>query len=231
MWSLIGALSEALPGIQVATMVTCPTFRIHPVVLAQAAVTSAVVLDGRFVFGIGTGENLDEHVTGLHLPPAEERTDRLREAVDVMRRLWDGGSVDFDGRYYRAVSARIYTLPDEPPPVYVSGFGPAATLLAAEIDDGFVTLEDELLEEDRRAGGRGPVQTLLKACYDRDEANANAIEIACGASSTRHLQAMRARARAGDDEVYVQQVGPDMDGSFSFYTTEVLPSARRLAAA
>lgn len=268
-WSVIGALAEALPGVQVTTMVTCPTIRIHPVVVAQAVATSAVMLDGRFVFGVGSGENLNEHVTGAHWPPAKERMERLREAVALMRGLWGGGTVDFEGRYYRAVSARIYTLPALPPPVYVSGFGPAATRLAAEIGDGFITMEDELLGVYRDAGGRGPVQTAMKVCYGRDEEDALRVahrmwamellpgqlnqelrtpgmfedaarliakaqvaeRIPCGPEVERHLGAIEARAHAGYDEVYVQQVGPDMDGFFSIYEHEVLPNVRRLAAA
>ncbi len=268
-WSVIGAIAEALPGVQVTTMVTCPTFRVHPVVLAQAAATSAVMLDGRFVFGVGTGENLNEHVTGTHWPPARERMDRLREAVALMRHLWEGGTVDFDGRYYRAVSARIYTLPDDPPPVYVSGFGPAATRLAAEIGDGFVTMDDELLGIYRGAGGRGTLQTAMKVCYDADEHKAIELahrmwamellpgqlnqelrtpgmfedaaalvtmdqvaeQVPCGPDLGRHLRAVRARAEAGYDEIYVQQIGPDMDGFFSIYANEVLPEVRALAAA
>jgi G6PDH family F420-dependent oxidoreductase len=268
-WSVIGALSEALPGVKVSTMVTCPTFRIHPVVLAQAAATSTVMLDGHFVFGVGSGENLNEHVTGAYWPPAKERMERLREAVALMRRMWEGGQVDFEGRYYRVNSARIYTLPDEPPPVYVSGFGPAATRLAAEIGDGFVTTDDELIRVYRDAGGRGPVQGAMKVCYGSDEGQAVEIahrmwateslpgqlnqelrtpgmfedatslvtkeqvaeEVPCGPDVTRHLETIESHARAGYDEVYVQQIGPDMEGFFSVYANEVLPTARRLAAA
>jgi G6PDH family F420-dependent oxidoreductase len=268
-WSVIGALAEAVPGLQVTTMVTCPTFRVHPVVLAQAAATSAVMHDGRFVFGVGSGEHLNEHVTGASWPATKERLERLREAVALMRRLWEGGTVNFDGRFYRAVNARIYTLADEPPPVYVSGFGPAATRLAAEIGDGFVTMEDGLVDVYRGGGGRGPVQTAMKVCYDRDEGTAIdtahrmwatellpgqlnqelgtphmfedasrlvgraqvAEAVPCGPDLARHLAAVEARVRAGYDEIYVQQIGPDMDGFFSLYADHVLPTFRRLAAA
>jgi|GEM_PF-2617566 len=115
-WPVIGALSEAVPGLRVSTMVTCPTLRIHPVVMAHAAATAAVMLEGRFVFRVGSGENLNEHVTGRPWPPARDRLERLREAVELIRRLWDGGNVNFDGRHYRAVNARLYTVPAEPPP-------------------------------------------------------------------------------------------------------------------
>lgn len=171
-WSLIGALSQAVPGLPVASMVTCPIIRINPVILAQAAATSAVLLDGKFNFGVGTGENLNEHVWGAPWPPAKERLERLREAVSLMRLLWSGDNVDFEGRYYRAVNARIYTLPERPPPIYVSGLAPLSTKLAAEIGDGFVTVKPDLVDSYRSAGGKGPVQTGTKACYDRDETRA-----------------------------------------------------------
>jgi G6PDH family F420-dependent oxidoreductase len=152
-------------------MVTCPIIRINPVILAQAAATSAVLLDGQFTFGVGTGENLNEHVWGAPWPPAKERLDRLREAVELMRLLWSGEN-DFDGRYYRAVNARIYTLPDRPPPIFVSGLARLSTKLAAEIGDGYVTVKPELVGAYRDAGGTGPVQTGTKACYDADEGRA-----------------------------------------------------------
>lgn len=268
-WAVIGALSEAVPEMPVSTMVTCPILRIHPVVVAQAAATSAVMLGGRFSFGVGTGENLNEHVIGAPWPPAKERIARLREAVELMRRLWEGDTVDFEGRFYRAVRARLYTVPDEPPPVYVSAFGPAATRLAVEIGDGYVTMDPELLALYREHGGRGKAQTALKACFDADEAHA--VEIAhrtwgvelvpgqlnqelatpsmfesvaplvppeevarhmpCGPNAARHVEALEQRVAAGFDEVYVQQIGPDMAGFFNLYATEVLPAARRQAAA
>lgn len=264
-WAVIGALSEAVPELPVSTMVTCPILRVHPVVLAQAAATSAVMLQGRFVFGVGTGENLNEHVTGERWPPAKERMERLREAVDLMRRLWDGGNVDFEGRYFRAVNARIYTLPDAPPPVYVSGFGPIATRLAAEIGDGYVTTDANLLSVYKEAGGRGATQTIVKACVEEDERQAVEIahrtwamellpgqlnqelptpssfeaasqlvtreqvaqKVPCGTDPERHLQALEEKVSAGFDEVYVQQVGPDMDAFFDLYATKVLPEVRQ----
>lgn len=175
-WSMIGALAQAVPGMAISTMVTCPIIRINPVVLAQAAATSSVLLDGKFIFGVGTGENLNEHVWGAPWPPAKERLARLREALDLIRLLWAGGNVDFEGRYYRAVNARLYTLPERPPPVFVSGLAPLSTKLAAEIGDGYVTVNPELVNAYRQAGGTGPVQTGTKACFDSDEGRA--VEIA-----------------------------------------------------
>jgi G6PDH family F420-dependent oxidoreductase len=268
-WSVIGALSAAVPGTPVCTMVSCPTFRVHPVIVAHAAATAAVMLDGRFALGVGSGENLNEHVTGLPWPAAGERLQRMREAIELMRRLWDGGNVNFEGRFYRAVNARLYTVPEEPPPVYVSGFGPAAIRLAAEVGDGVVTMDPELLGVYSDSGGRGVRQTAFKASFSRDVREARDVahrtwatealpgqlnqELAtpgmfesastlvgpeqvsslmpCGPDPRAHLDALESRLAAGFDEVYVQQVGRDMDGFFSLYATEILPQARQPRAA
>ena len=122
-WSVIGALSQAC-SLPVTTAVTCPTVRIHPAIVAQAAATSAVLLDGRFQLGVGSGEALNEHVTGARWPSVTRDFEMLEEAVDVMRELWTGDYVTSHGEHYTVENARIYTRPESPPPVYVSGFGP-----------------------------------------------------------------------------------------------------------
>jgi G6PDH family F420-dependent oxidoreductase len=171
-WSVIGALATATPGMHVTTAVTCPTLRIHPAVLAQAAATSAVLLEGRFAFGIGSGEALNEHILGTHWPEADVRLEMLEEAVDVMRGLWRGRQFSHRGRHYTVENARIYTLPDEPPPVLVSGFGPKSVDLAGRIGDGYVTTmpDAELLRRFRDAGGDGKIaQAGTKVCWGPDE--------------------------------------------------------------
>src|ERR1700754_4479333 len=115
-WSAIGAIAQAT-DLPLGTGVTCPTVRIHPAVLAQAAATSSLLLGGRFTFGVGSGEALNEHVLGDRWPGADERLEMLEEAVDVMRELWTGSVVDHRGRHYTVQSARIYDVPDTPPPV------------------------------------------------------------------------------------------------------------------
>src|SRR3712207_1614374 len=107
--------------------VTCPTVRIHPAIIAQAAATAAVQLDGRFVLGVGSGEALNEHVLGDQWPSVGVRLEMLEEAIDVIRTLHEGEEISFHGTYYEVQDARIYTLPAEPVPIYVSGFGPQAT--------------------------------------------------------------------------------------------------------
>ncbi|GLY42960.1 LLM class F420-dependent oxidoreductase [Amycolatopsis sp. NBRC 101858] len=173
-WSVIGALSEAV-SLPITTAVTCPTVRIHPAVLAQAAATAAVQLDGRFVLGVGSGEALNEHVLGDAWPSAGQRLEMLEEAVDVIRKLHAAGlrgeAVSHHGKHYEVQDARIYTMPAEPVPIYVSGFGPQATELAGRIGDGYCTVaaDADLVRAFREAGGDGkPVQAGMKVCWDAD---------------------------------------------------------------
>lgn len=166
-WSVIGALSQAC-SLPVTTAVTCPIMRIHPAVVAQAAATSAAQLEGRFVLGLGTGEALNEHITGEHWPPPASRREMLDEAVSVIRKLFTGKQVTHHGRYFTVEQARIYTLPQEPAPIYISGFGPRAARLAGRIGDGFQCAmpSGELVSEFREAGGAGkPTQAGMKVCH------------------------------------------------------------------
>jgi G6PDH family F420-dependent oxidoreductase len=170
-WSVIGALATATPGLHVTTAVTCPTVRIHPAVIAQAAATSAVLLQGRFALGVGSGEALNEHILGDRWPEADVRLELLEEAIDVIRGLWAGGQYSHRGRHYTVENARIYTLPDEPPEILVSGFGPKAIDLAARIGDGYCAVmpDAEMVERFRAGGGgRKPVQGGTKVCWGPD---------------------------------------------------------------
>ena len=172
MWSVIGAIATAVPGMQVTTAVTCPTVRIHPAIIAQAAATSAVLLEGRFELGVGTGEALNEHILGDGWPEADVRLEMLEEAVEVMRGLWEGGQFSHYGPHYAVENARIYTLPDTPPDVLVSGFGPKAIDLAGRIGDGFCSVapDKDAVERFRAAGGGGKlVQGGTKVCWGPDE--------------------------------------------------------------
>src|ERR1700712_2063319 len=155
-WSTIGAIAGATRAMHVTTAVTCPTVRIHPAIVAQAAATSATLLDGRFTLGVGTGEALNEHILGDPWLGIEQRLSMLEEAVEIMRALWDGGNVSFDGQPYVVDRARLYSLPDAPPPVYVSAFGPKAADTAGRIGEGFinVTPDADLLRAYRDAGGK-----------------------------------------------------------------------------
>src|SRR3954463_2041495 len=174
-WSVIGALSEAVPGMPVTTAVTCPTVRIHPAVLAQAAATAAVQLHGEFVLGVGSGEALNEHILGDPWPTADVRLEMLEEAIEVIRELWTGSQVEHYGDHYAVENARLYTLPDEPPPILVSGFGPKSVDLAARIGDGYCVVgpAKDLIDRYRsNGGGDKPVHSGTKVCWGPDEAQA-----------------------------------------------------------
>ena len=170
-WSTIGALSQAC-SLPITTAVTCPTVRIHPAVIAQAAATSAVLTGGRFRLGVGTGEALNEHIFGDAWPEAEVRLEMLEEAVEIMRELWKGGTVSYRGRHYTVENARIYTLPETPVEILISGFGPKATSMAARIGEGYIsTMPDgDLVKRFRAEGGGDRVcQAGFKAAFAGDE--------------------------------------------------------------
>ena len=174
-WSVIGALAQATEKMKVTTAVTCPTVRVHPAIVAHAAATSAVLLEGRFALGVGSGEALNEHILGDRWPPAAERLEMLEEAVEVIRLLWEGGVQSHRGTHYRVEHARIYDLPEQAPPMIVSGFGPQAISLAARIGDGFATVQpDRDAVEQFRGDAAGGASKLVaggtKVCWGEDEA-------------------------------------------------------------
>jgi len=250
-------------SLPITTAVTCPTVRIHPAIIAQAAATAAVQCDNRFVLGVGSGEALNEHVLGDAWPHADERLDMLEEAVELIRKLHTGEEVTHSGAHYDVVNARVHTLPDRPVPIYVSGFGPKAARLAGRIGDGFVcTMPDrDLVDAFREHAGDKPAQAGFKVCYaaDADDAVRTAHRLWANeqlpgelaqilptpahfeqastlvtpemvAGSVPHgpdpqpyVDAVREFADAGFDEVYVQQIGPEQDAFFEFWTREVAP--------
>jgi coenzyme F420-dependent glucose-6-phosphate dehydrogenase len=166
-WSTLGGIAQATESIRVGTGVTCPTIRIHPAIVAQAAATVATMMPGRFFLGVGTGENLNEHVLGDRWPLPDERLELLEEAVEVMRLLWQGGEQTHRGKHYTVDHARIYTLPDEPVPVYVAAAQPNAAELAGRIGDGLIsTSPDE--EVVQKYGGKGDKIGMMHVAYDRD---------------------------------------------------------------
>ena len=173
-WSVIGSIAQATEQ-KVTTAVTCPTTRIHPAIIAQAAATASLLLDGRFCLGVGTGEALNEHILGDRWPEADERLEILEEAVEVIRTLWQGGVQSHRGRHYRVENARVYDLPDPPPPILVSGFGPKAIDVAARIGDGFCTVGPDAESVDRFRSNAKPgaiVQGGIKVCWGEDEKQA-----------------------------------------------------------
>jgi G6PDH family F420-dependent oxidoreductase len=174
-WSVIGAIAHATSRMKVTTAVTCPTMRLHPAIVAQAAATSSLLLDGRFALGLGTGEALNEHILGDRWPEADERLEMLEEAVEVIRTLLQGGKRSHRGRHYRVENAQIYDLPARVPPILISAFGEKSTELAAQIGDGLCTVspEKEAVEKFRsEAGGEKLVAGAMKVCWADDERDA-----------------------------------------------------------
>jgi G6PDH family F420-dependent oxidoreductase len=188
-WSVIGALAEAT-SLPVTTGVTCPTVRIHPAVIAQAAATSAVMHQGRFQLGVGSGEALNEHILGDRWPEADVRLEMLEEAVEVMRMLWQGGQRSHHGKHYTVENARVYDLPDEPPKIIVSGFGPKAVDLAVRIGDGFATTSPD--SSYREKGGRGPVHAARRSATGRTSSRRARRRTGCG--RTRRCRASSPRS-------------------------------------
>jgi coenzyme F420-dependent glucose-6-phosphate dehydrogenase len=173
-WSLLGAVAASTSEVRIGVGVTCPIIRIHPAILAQATATTSLLSDGRFFFGIGTGEALNEHILGDRWPPIDVRLAMLEEAVEVIRRLWEGETVDHRGDFYTVENARLFDPPTEAPPVIASGFGPKAVALAARIGDGYwgVAPDADALGRYRDAGGTGPRYAQLHACWAEDPAEA-----------------------------------------------------------
>jgi G6PDH family F420-dependent oxidoreductase len=177
---VIGGIAAATERLELGTGVTCPLIRIHPAIVAQAAATSAAMLPGRFFLGVGTGENLNEHILGNRWPSSGLRLEMLEEAIRLMRRLWEGELTTFRGEHYRVESARLYTLPDHPMRVIVAASGEDAAELAGRVGDGIICTapKRELLDEYESAGGAGPKLGQLTVCWARseDEARKTALE-------------------------------------------------------
>jgi coenzyme F420-dependent glucose-6-phosphate dehydrogenase len=174
-WTVIGAIANATSALRLGTGVTCPTARYHPAVVAQAAATAACLMPGRFFLGVGTGENLNEHIVGTRWPPYEIRASMLEEAVEIIRALWAGETVDHHGQHFTVENARLYTLPEEPPPIVVAASGPKSAKLAGRIGDGLINFQAaaEIVEAFDGAGKPGrPHYLQVNVCWNKDEAEA-----------------------------------------------------------
>jgi G6PDH family F420-dependent oxidoreductase len=244
-WSVLGAIAQATRRLRLGTGVTAPIRRTPPYLVAQAAATVATLLPGRFFFGVGTGEDLNEHITGEWWPSSEVRRDMLEEAVDVIRKLWAGGTVHHFGRRYMVDNARLYSRPAEPPPIVIAAAGSEGAELAGRIGDGLIAVEPDvqLVEAFAGASGEGkPRYGQLDVCVAGDEAEARRIVhrqwTAPAAIPPRLLTRLRVPADfeavadliadAGFDHVHVHQVGADQETFFRFYEREVLPRLREL---
>jgi coenzyme F420-dependent glucose-6-phosphate dehydrogenase len=174
-WSVLGAIAASTERLRVGTGVTCPMIRIHPAIVAQAAATMETLMPGRFMLGLGTGENLNEHITGDRWPSATERRRMLEEAIEVIRELWNGELTDHHGEHYTVIDAKLYTLPEQPPPILVAASGQKSAELAGRLADGLVGTapDEETLKAFDDAGGSGkPRYAQVTLCYARDERTA-----------------------------------------------------------
>lgn len=266
-WGVLGGVAQVTEKLDLVTGVTCPTIRIHPAIVAHAAATAACLLPGRFSLGIGTGENLNEHVLGDRWPRAGIRRAMVEEAIEVMRKLWEGGNTNHSGRYYTVENARIYDVPDDPIPILLAASGDRAVEVAGGKADGLISLapDDETIGKFERAGGEGkPKYAEVTVMWHQDEAEAEkkAAElwpivgmggeltqelplprhfdqaadnvsagdvldkVACGPDPERHVEMIKRYVDAGYTHIWIHQIGPDQEGFFNFYESQVLPALR-----
>lgn len=175
-WAVLGAVAHATERVGLYTYVTCPTMRYHPAIVAQQAATIQIMADGRFTLGLGSGENLNEHVVGRGWPTIERRHDMLREAIKIMRELFGGRLVDWRGEYFQVDSARLWDLPDVPVGLGVAMSGAkgveklcklADHLIAVQPDKDLVAAWHAARQTANGAEG-GRVIGQIPVCWDPD---------------------------------------------------------------
>jgi len=137
-WTVLGGIAQATDRLRLGTGVTCPIMRIHPAIIAHASATTAAMFGDRFFLGLGAGENLNEHILGDRWPPPPERQEMLAEAIEIIRRLWSGEVVSYEGGYYQVDEARLFTLPESAPDIILAASGQDSAQLAAETCDGLM---------------------------------------------------------------------------------------------
>ena len=166
-WGVIGAIAASTEELRLGTGVTCPIIRTHPAIIAHAAATAAELMPGRFFLGLGSGERLNEHVTGEYWPPADVRHGMLAEPVEIIRELWRGELTDYRGAYFVVENARIYSLPPQPPPIYIAASGTQAARLAGSDSDGLISTapKREIIEAFESQGNKGPKYGQITVCW------------------------------------------------------------------
>lgn len=191
-WGVLGAIAQATERIRVGTGVTCPTVRLHPAIVAQAAATAGCLMPGRFFLGVGSGEALNEHILGHRWPPAPVRLEMLEEAIAVIRLLWEGGSRNHYGTHYTVEDATVFDLPDPLPEIVVAGSGAKAAALAGRTGDGFwgTAPSRETLATFESEGGAGKPrygQTTVCWADDEQQARKTALQVWPNAGMTGQL--------------------------------------------
>jgi coenzyme F420-dependent glucose-6-phosphate dehydrogenase len=178
-WGVIGAIAQATERLRLGTAVTCPLIRMHPVLVAQAAATSALLMDGRFFLGVGTGEALNEHITGARWPRPDERLDMLDEALEIITKLWRGEYETYRGRHYTVEQARIYDVPGSPPPLIVAAAAEQAAKLAAKWGDGMISTAPakDVVDAYKQAGGAEPIYGKVTGAFAASKEDALRIAV------------------------------------------------------
>ncbi|NMN93989.1 LLM class F420-dependent oxidoreductase [Antrihabitans stalactiti] len=180
-WSVLGAVAHATSRMELMTYVTCPTMRYHPAVVAQKAATMQILSDGRFTLGLGSGENLNEHVVGAGWPGVETRQEMLGEAIQIIRELHNGGLVDWRGEHFRVDSARLWDLPKVPVPLAVAVSGDKSIERFAPLADHMIAVAPEKELVDAWSHARRPATGLstgsrvigqIPICWDTDREKA-----------------------------------------------------------
>jgi coenzyme F420-dependent glucose-6-phosphate dehydrogenase len=176
-WGVIGAIAEATERIELGTAVTCPLIRIHPAIVAHAAATAQALMEGRFFLGVGTGENLNEHVLGDRWPRADERLEMLGEAVDIIRALLGGDYETYRGKHYTVEQAKLYDAPESPPPIVIAAKAESAAKLAAAKGDGTMNTspDGDIVKTFKNAGGSGPIYGKVAGAFAGSEEEARTI--------------------------------------------------------
>jgi G6PDH family F420-dependent oxidoreductase len=177
-WVTLGAAAQATEQLPLMTMVTCPTFRYHPAVVAQQAATLSVLSSGRFTLGLGAGENLNEHVIGAGWPAPRVRHERLAEAAQIIRALFSGEYVNFRGRHFTVERAKLYDLPGTPPPIGIAVSGASSLRVAASHADCMIATRPAgglVRGFDAAAGAGKPKYGQIPMCYGPDEKAARAL--------------------------------------------------------
>ncbi len=176
-WSVLGAVAHATERVGLMTYVTCPTMRYHPAIVAQKAATVQLLAEGRFTLGLGSGENLNEHVVGHGWPAVKDRQDMLREAIEIIRELHTGELVDYRGEFFQVDSARVWDRPDQPVEIAVAVAGDRAIDQLAPLADHLIATEPDadLVEQWNsvdgapRIGDRARAVGQIPICWDPDQ--------------------------------------------------------------
>jgi G6PDH family F420-dependent oxidoreductase len=212
-WTVLGGIAAATKTLRFGTGVTCPISRYHPTLVAQAAATVACMAGDRFWLGLGTGERLNEHVTGAPWPPADVRIEMLEEAIDIIRELWSGDEVDHRGRHFTVENAQLFTRPTQPPPILMAAGGPEAAKTAGERCEGLIaTSPDAKLVEAYRAAGQaaeGPRLGQITVSWAASEGEARKAALRWWPNAAIHGAASQELARPSDFEDLVKDVTED----------------------